>query len=381
MATLVLLGDLAWSATAGRGGHVIYLAQWLHGLERLGHRVLFLELVPQAPTSEALRFYERTINRWWYPGQTALLLEKTHHSLFGLDLQQVLKEIESAAALITLAVPGSRVAPPLVSNLRPRILVDQDPGFSQLWSAAKDPLDIFGEHDFYFTVGGNVGSSRCRLPCHGISWRPLWNPVVLDWWQPSAAVERDVFTTVASWWSQGYLEFECQWLGPKSEEFRKFIDTPRLAEEPLEVIADVEPDHEDYALFQSRGWRFNRPELVQTASLYHDYITGSAGEFSCAKGVYVGTRCGWFSDRSSCFLAAGRPVVLQDTGFADLLPAGRGLFAVASSEQAAEALKEVRRDYRAHAAAARQIAVEHFDSNKILSRMLAEAGIRSSVPS
>jgi hypothetical protein len=109
--------------------------------------------------------------------------------------------------------------------------------------------------------------------------------------------------------------------------------------------------------------------------MYRDLLAGSAAEFSCAKGGYVGTRCGWFSDRSECFLAAGRPVVLQSTGFEDLLPAGKGLFAAKTVEEAAEAIRAIRADYPAHSAAARSIAREHFDSDKILSQMLAEAGV------
>ena len=116
-------------------------------------------------------------------------------------------------------------------------------------------------------------------------------------------------------------------------------------------------------------------EVVAEPNGYRDYITGSAGEFTCVKGVYAGTRCGWFSDRSACYLAAGRPVVMQATGFEDLLPTGRGLFAVNNAEEAAEAIKAIRADYHAHSAAARRIAEEHFDSGRIATRVLEEAGI------
>src|SRR5262249_38177037 len=130
----------------------------------------------------------------------------------------------------------------------------------------------------------------------------------------------------------------------------------------------------------SHGWHIENPKVVSTPAGYRSYIESSLGEFSCAKGGYVGTCCGWFSDRSVCYLAAGRPVILQSTGFEDLLPTGKGLFAVRTVEEAAEAVKVVRRDYASHSAAARAIAQEHFDSDRLLRRLLAEAGIRSREP-
>src|SRR5262249_2171810 len=117
--------------------------------------------------------------------------------------------------------------------------------------------------------------------------------------------------------------------------------------------------------------------VASTPTLYRSYVAGSLGEFSCAKGGYVGTRCGWFSDRSACYLAAGRPVILQATGFEDLLPTGKGLFAVRTVEGGAEAVRAIRRDYELHAAAARRIAQEHFDCDRIARRLLADAGLRA----
>jgi hypothetical protein len=126
---------------------------------------------------------------------------------------------------------------------------------------------------------------------------------------------------------------------------------------------------------QEHGWHIESPEVVSTPALYRNYVEGSLGEFSCAKGGYVGTRCGWFSDRSACYLAAGRPVILQATGFDELLPTGRGLFSVKTVEEGMEALRAIRRDYPSHSAAAREIAHEHFDSNKVVRRVLSDAGI------
>jgi glycosyltransferase involved in cell wall biosynthesis len=193
-------------------------------------------------------------------------------------------------------------------------------------------------------------------------------------------VVRDRFTTVADWRGYGYLEFEGQILGPKAEEFQKFLDLPRLAGEGVGIALNIDPEDEDLPLLRSSGWVVESPDVVSDPGRYRDFVAGSVGEFSCVKGGYAGTNSGWFSDRSACYLAAGRPVVLQATGFADLLPTGRGLFSVATAEEAAEAIRAVRRDYALHSAAARAIAAEHFDSRKVVGRLLKDLGLGGDAP-
>jgi hypothetical protein len=378
MATLIVVEDLAASASLGRGGHGMYVVQWLHGLERLGHRVVFLEFLKEDPgpaRPAVARYFGETVTAWWHPEQSALLVEGTGESLYGLDAGLVARVAGEAAAVISLAAHYRRDPYPLINRVRPRILVEQDPGYTHLWAAGGDPADVYGVQDVYFTVGGNVGTPRCPLPTLGLRWLPTWNPVVLDWWRPARPLTRDRFTTVADWRSYGYLEFGGQLLGPKAEEFRKFLDLPALARVAIEVALNIDPDDPDLGLLRGHGWRVESPGVVATPALYRDYVAGSLGEFSCVKGGYAGTRCGWFSDRSACYLAAGRPVVLQATGFADLLPTGRGLFSVATAAEAAEAIKAVRKDYGLHAEAARSLAREFFDSDKVAGALLKRAGI------
>ena len=150
---------------------------------------------------------------------------------------------------------------------------------------------------------------------------------------------------------------------------------PRLAGEEIEVVLTINPDDPDIDELTRLGWRIKHPDRVRTPEMYREYVRNSRGEFSCAKGGYATTRSGWFSDRSQAYLAAGRPVILQSTGFEDLLPTGKGLFAFTTVEEAVEAIRAVLADYPLHSAAARQIALEHFDSDKILRRLLAEAGL------
>jgi len=316
MATLVVVGQLAEAASRGRGGHTMWVAQVLHGLARLGHDVLFVEFVPRDP-GEARRsmagYFAETVAECWRPRAAALVVEPTLDVLCGPDRVALESWVGRADALVTLAAHYRRSPYPLVHAVRPRILFEQDPGYTHLWAAASpSPADIYGEHDVYFTVGANVGSPRCSLPTLGLAWRPLWNPVILDWWTPPAPVSRDLFGTVCDWRSPGfdYIEFDGRMLGPKAEEFRKFFTLPALTSEPLELVGAIDPSDPDVEVLRRHGWRLRPPATVSTMALYRAFVQDSAGEFSCAKGGYVGTRSGWFSDRSACYLAAGRPVVL-----------------------------------------------------------------------
>jgi hypothetical protein len=378
MATLIVVEDLAGPASLGRGGHCMYVLQWLHGLERQGHDVFFVEFLKENPgqaRESVVRYFAETMQIWWRPERTALLVEASLESLYGLEAAELAAVAKGAAAVITLAAHYRREPFPLIDRVRPRILIEQDPGYTHLWAQGGDPFDVYGEQDLYFTVGGNIGTSQCSVPTLDIPWKPIWNPVVLDWWAPVQSISRDRFTTVADWRSYGYVEFEGQLLGPKAEEFQKFIDLPKRAGEKVEIALNIDPDDPDLAELRKHGWCIENPDVVSTPALYREYVQGSVGEISCVKGGYAGTRCGWFSDRSACYLAAGRPVVLQATGFADLLPTGVGCFSVSTVAEAAEAIRAIRRDYARHSKAARSLAEEHFNSDKLLRKMLREAGV------
>ncbi len=371
MARLLVIEDLVGPSVAGRGGHAMHVLQILEGLCRLGHDVLFLEFLAEVPGPEIAATFGAVLGD--RPG--ALLDAATGESFAGLPRTAVAAFAARADAVVSLAAHYRREPWPLLAAVRPRILMEQDPGYTHLWAANGDPLDIFGEHDVHFTVGANVGTARSPIPSCGIAWRALWPPVVLDWWSVPVPLERDRFTTVGAWRDYGYLELDGQSFGPKVEEFAKFMDLPRVAGEELELTLAIDPDDPDRELLLAHGWRLEQPSLVATAERYRAYLAGSLGEFSCAKGGYVGTRSGWFSDRSACYLAAGRPVVLQSTGFEDLLPVGQGVFAVRDVEEAAAAMAEIRGDYVRHARAARELAREFFDAERLLTKMLEQSGL------
>lgn len=371
MARLIAIEDLAGPSVSGRGGHAMHVLQILEGLRRLGHDVLFLEFLAAAPAPEAVAAFGEALGD--RPG--ALLDASTGESFAGQPRRAVAAFAARAEGVISLAAHYRREPWPLLEAVRPRILIEQDPGYTHLWAAEGEPCEVFGEHDAHFTVGANVGTSRSPIPTSGIDWLPLWPPVVLDWWGRGTPVHRDRFTTVAAWRDYGYLELDGRVLGPKVEEFHKFIDLPRRAGEEIELTLAIDPDDPDRELLLDHGWRLEDPDLVATPASYRDYLSSSLAEFSCAKGGYVGTRSGWFSDRSACYLAAGRPVVLQATGFEDVLPTGEGAFAVRDVDEAAAAMAEVRGDYARHARAAHELARDFFDAERLLARMLEQAGL------
>ena len=165
MPKIIFLADLVWDGQVGRGGQAMLVLQWLCGLKRLGHDVLLLDYVGAQQLrqrSATLSAFTALIAEWWHPAQTCLIHE--NNSLLGLSISAVQKFALDTAAVIQFGIPGCRQPPALVEKIRPRILLEQDPAYTHLWATGYDPAEIFGEQDFYFTVGGNVGSPRCSLP-------------------------------------------------------------------------------------------------------------------------------------------------------------------------------------------------------------------------
>ena len=375
MSKLILSGaNIAWTGSVGRGGHIMYALQWLHGLRLLGHQVLYYDRIDDRPETAAL--FGAIVERWW-DRRFAAALRKNGQSAFGLSVAEVEAYSRDAAGIIQLGCQFSAEPDAWLASVRPRVLIDADPGFSQLWAMEASAIDdVLGQHDLYFTVGANIGTARSALPTLGIDWRPIWNPVIADWWTPETYRSRDRFTTVAGLWLNGYQPFEGVMWGPKAEELRRFLRLPTLAGEPIEIALENGSGDELVGELAHNGWRLESAEAVAaTPESYRQYIADSAGEFSCAKGLYVGSRSGWFSDRSACFLAAGRPVVIQDTGIQDILPTGAGLFVVATVEEASEAIRRIRKDYDYHSTIARRIALDHFDSRRVLPALLELMGI------
>jgi hypothetical protein len=260
------------------------------------------------------------------------------------------------------------------AKVRKRILVDGEPGFTQMQMerrlASRKPI----EYDCYFTVGQNIGTERSVVPTAGKRWSHTYHPVVVDLFPQTLPASDGPFTTIMSWQAHEPIEFNGVTYGQKDLEFPKFMDLPSRTTVPLELAASGRDMPKDKLL--ACGWRLrNSNAATATYDLWKDYISGSKGEFSVCKNVFVATNSGWFSDRSAIYLASGRPVVMQDTGFSEHLPCGRGLFAVRSVEQAAAAIEEVNGNYENHSKWARELAMEYLDASKVLGKMLCEIGL------
>jgi len=256
-----------------------------------------------------------------------------------------------------------------------RAFLDADPVFTQAAVVAgaesHAPLAHYG---VLFTEGTRLGQPDCRIPADGLDWIPTRTVVVSDMWSP-AAVRRDLpVTALLHWAAGGDVLFDGREYGHKDREFERFLDLPsRTGRAFAAAIGGPAP----WAELERRGWeRLSPLDATRTIDAYTRFIGGSYADFGVAKHAYVATRSGWFSDRSTCFLAAGRPVLHQDTGFGDWLPTGEGVFAFRDQDDVLAALAELEADYERHARAARAIAEEYFEASVVLGRMLDRAGFR-----
>lgn len=263
---------------------------------------------------------------------------------------------------------------------RPRavsVYVDLDPAYTQIRVAGDRPLrEYLAEHDAHFTLGENIGMPGCRVPSGGFTWRPIRQPVPADLWAPRAPEAGAAYTTVGKWDTAGRdLVFDGEvFTWRKRAEWFRFLGLPQRTGERFRVAMDVASAPDDLRCLEAAGWEVVDPLPVsRDAESYRDFIRRSKGEFTVAKDVNIRLASGWFSDRSACYLAAGRPVVNQDTGFDRVLPTGAGLFSFRTPEDAAAAIATIAADYERHCRGARSLAAEYFDPARVLAPLAALA--------
>jgi hypothetical protein len=262
-----------------------------------------------------------------------------------------------------------------------KVLIDSDPGWNHFvnyprWDASPGWLGTHGyrAHDHFFTYAERIGQPDCVLPDMGIKWNPTRPLVVMDCWQ--AREPETAWTTVLTWNNfRQPVEYQGKFYGTKELEFPKVEQLPSHLDGVTCELA-VGGGDPPIDRWRGLGWRVvDSHGVSRTLNEYRNYIEHSRGEFSVAKNLYTATRSGWFSCRSICYLAAGRPVVVQDTGFSEFLPTGNGLFAFSTLEEAVTAIKEVEGNYAFHQSEAREMAREHFSSERVLGRMLCQIGL------
>jgi hypothetical protein len=364
MAESVVVGG-AMARRAGCGGHAWALLQYLLGLQRLGLGVTFVDRAGQDEGRAEANYVASIMNAFGV--ERYVVLDGAGGVLAGLGRGELLDQVRGA---LLLNVMGYLDDETLLEVAGRRVFLDIDPGYGQMWREL-GLADRFAGHDEYATIAQNLDDPACLVPTCGLDWITTSQPVVLDEW-PVAPGGKG-FTTVATWRSPyGTLNYEGKTYGSRVHEFRKFIELPRLVDADFELALDIHPDEtRDLSLLEESGWRLVDPSTVAGNPWnYCSYIQHSKAEFCVAQNMYVETRSGWLSDRSLCYLASGKPVLAQETGFSRNYPTGEGLLAFTTLEEAAAGVEEIERNYERHSRAARALAEEYFDSDKVLPRLL-----------
>lgn len=356
----------------GNGGNAWSRLSVVNGLQKLGFEVFFVEQIA-APGRENTAYFDDVMRQFRLTGKAALVANGDSHGIARLALDEI-----AADATLLVNFGGHLTIPALLRPARCKVYLDDDPGFTQLWEASSAAGARLAGHDRYMTFGENIGRPGCAIPTEGIEWHATRPAVVLDDWPVATARSRDVFTTVATWRGPyGPITWNGQSFGLKLHEFRKFVDLPARTGQNFELALDIHPNEKsDLALLRNSGWQLADPhDVAGDPSAFQGYVQASLAEYSAAKGIYVETECGWFSDRTVRYLASGKPVVVQDTGFSRNLPTGEGLLAFRTLDEAVAGVGAIVSDYARHSHAARAIAEEYFDSDKVLGRMLEEVGL------
>jgi hypothetical protein len=368
------------------GGYAWQVLHYLLGLEALGFESWFYEDTsyvsecfdprsgdmsddPSAGVAFAEEFFAEhgLAGRWIFD-------DTWRGRCAGATQEQRDAVLESARLWISLAAVNR-----LPAGWRGRpgtIFIDIDPGYTQIRAGAGEAslVEFLREHRAHFTIGENIGTERCAVPAGGFEWRPTRQPIFLPAWTPAEPRADAAWTTIGRW-DERRREVEVageRYSWRKRSEWLRFLDLPARSGERFRLAMDVAKTPADLTLLRAHGWDVVDPIAVSAdANAYRDFIRGSKGEFTVAKDLNVRLRTGWFSDRAACYLAAGRPVINQQTGFDAFLPLGEGLFGFLHMEEVLDALARVRADPVGQSLAARRLAEEFFDAEKLLRELVA----------
>jgi len=380
---IIVFGILFWYPLAG----VTY--QFLHyliGLRRLGYDPYYIEdsgrwvydprlndLSPDAsgnvdavaPVLQAHGFGDRWSFRGNYPGGQS----------YGMTDEQRLQLYREADAFLN--VTGAQEIRDEQRACKRRVYVESDPFASQVKVARGDAgmIATLAAHDTLFTFGENLGATDCGVPLEKFRWLPTRQPVALELWD-HALPPGTTYNTITTWHNRGKdLEYRGQtWYWTKDREFEKFLELPRKCPARFELAATV--DSKVKARLQQHGWQqTDSIEISRGIDRYRGYIQQARAEFTVARDQYVRPNTGWFSDRSACYLAAGRPVITQETGFGKFLPTGKGLFGFNNLDDILRAVDCIERDYEGNCRAARAIAAEYFAADKVMASLMERAGL------
>jgi hypothetical protein len=377
---VLVLGYIVRGPIGGMAWHHLH---YVLGLARLGHDVYFVEdsddypscydpnrgVVDTDPTY-GLRFARAAFDRLGFGDRWAYYDAHTGRWL-GSAAPIILDRI--AGADVLLNVSGVNPLRPWLLHIPSRVFIDTDPAFTHIRHLTESAARARAEtHTSFFTFGENIPAGRSSVPDDGLAWQPTRQPVVLDAWPVTPGEPAGRFTTVMQWDSYPARDYGGQRYGMKADSFGPYLELPTRAGVTFELA--LGSARAPRKMLRDCGWSLRDPlEVTRDPWSYQEYIRGSKAEFAVAKHGYVVSRCGWFSERSACYLASGRPVLVQDTGFTDWLPAGSGVLSFCSADEAQAGVEEISRHYEFHSRAARAVAEEHFDAANVLTSLIERA--------
>jgi len=387
---IVLLGMMSKIPVAGA---VWGTVQYLIGLQRLGYDVYYVEAHARTPSmlmqrddddSSALAtaFIERVMRRFGLDDKWAFHALHDDGRCFGMTHVQ-LQELYRSADLI-INYHGATVPHPEHSATGRLVYLETDPVELEIELYHNNPTAIafLEPHTAFFSWGLNYGQPDCLVPLPArFDFQPTFPVVVQDLWRPVAGSNGNgkagsPFTTVGNWRQAGQVKYQGEvYAWSKHHEYLKFLDLPRRTSQALELaLSSYTAD--DRQLLESNGWHVrNALDLSIDLDTYRDYLVHSRGEFTVAKDQNIRLRSGWFSERSAQYLAAGRPVITQETGFSNVIPTGRGLFGFRTMDDILAALDAINSDYQTHSRAAAELAREYFNYDVVLPHMLSQLGV------
>jgi len=372
------------------GGVTWDYIQYPLGLHLLGHDVYYIE-----DTLQYSRF--QTEGKKWNDASYSVKYLKDTMEKFGLTDRWAYRDIGSGncfgipldslkeickTADVFINISASTFLRDEYLAIPIRVLIDSDPMFTQIEYYHEKFINentdrykmkfVVENHTHLFTFGENINKEGCKIPGFSFNWKPTRQPICLDNWDKIISTEKtNSFSTVMNWSVRKDMIFCNENWGQKDIEFEKIITLPELVPQVNFEILITGITEEKKAMIESHGWKVSNPlQKITTADSYQEFIASSSGEFSVAKETYVKSNSGWFSCRSACYLAAGKPVVTQETGWSNYIPSGLGLFAFEDLQTGTEALFEITSDMERHSKAAKDIAFEYFDSNKVLNSLI-----------
>lgn len=382
---VIVFGIIFWYPLAGVTFQFLH---YLIGLRRLGYDVYYVEdsgrwiynaeTFAWSPDASAnVRAVAPVFEAHGFAGRWAFRGDYEGGQCYGMTEEELLRLYREADAFLNVTASQELREEHLACPRR--IYVETDPFAVQVKVAQGDEPTIAAltAHDIHFSYGENLGAPDCDLPVNLVRWLPTRQPVVLDLWDnPRPPRAGSSYSTITTWHNKGKrLTFRGEtYYWTKGREFIKYINLPRLRDASFELAVEV--NEKTDRLLRRHGWNLVRSLPVsRSIDRYKAYIQESRGEFTVTKDQVVRPKTGWFSDRSCCYLAAGRPVITQETGFSKYLPAGKGLFGFSSMEEILAAVDVIESDYEGSCRAAREIAAEYFDAEKVLGKLMERAGL------